>query len=221
MWFPLPPRGRLKTAPPNTKPKSTYTPSIFPDLLRTSLLALRDSADAFPPLKSAVSGVVALWDIADRARHSKSDAHAIALRAKEILDVIADAVPDGSAIPEPMLVGINRFTVYDRVELRFTTDHSALSLLADVGRSMETIAVTGGVSRVLRLNRNERILQNIKSQLDDAYRDFMVSPFSGIRYGPVKYHSDSVNAPCRGPAGEARTRARSNTPGCQDGGRGY
>jgi hypothetical protein len=94
--------------------------------------ALKESADTFPPLKSAVSGVVALFEIAEvggclhlaatpkhadiatrtpqRAKHAKSDAHAIALRTKEILDVVADAVPDGSAIPAPMAQSIQRFT---------------------------------------------------------------------------------------------------------------
>lgn len=48
-----------------------------------------------------------------RTKHCKSDARAIALRTKEILDVIADAVPDGSRIPQPMLRSIQRFTMWD------------------------------------------------------------------------------------------------------------
>ncbi|KAJ7750787.1 hypothetical protein B0H16DRAFT_1549078 [Mycena metata] len=155
MWFPLRPRGRLK--PNNTStPKPSHTSNAFADISRTSLLALRDSADAFPPLKSAASGVVALWDIADRAKHCKSEARAIALRAKEILEVIADAVPDPSAIPDEMLLSIQRFT----------------DLLDHIVSSIKSIAAAGGFSRVFHLNRNEEALLRIKSQLDNAYRDF-------------------------------------------------
>ncbi|KAJ7138948.1 hypothetical protein C8R46DRAFT_1136584 [Mycena filopes] len=145
-------RGRLKSGDPSP-------PNPFPDILRTSLLALRDSADAFPPLKSAVGGVVALWDIADGAKHCQSDARAIALRAKEILDVIADAVPDASAIPDPMLRSIQRFT----------------GLLNEIAWSMGPITDSGGFSRILHLNHYDRALNNIKAQLDDAYRDFCMA----------------------------------------------
>ncbi|KAJ7936015.1 hypothetical protein B0H13DRAFT_2304088 [Mycena leptocephala] len=123
------------------------------------MLALKESADAFPPLKSAVGGVIVVWDIVERAKHSKADARAIALRTKEILDVIADVVPDGSAIPPPMLQSIGRFTL----------------LLDDIKFQMEAIVLTGGVSRIVRLNSNERSLQGIKARLDDAYRDFLAA----------------------------------------------
>jgi hypothetical protein len=46
-----------------------------------------------------------------RAKHSKADARDIALRTKEIVDIVADAVPDPSAISSPMLRSIGRFTV--------------------------------------------------------------------------------------------------------------
>jgi hypothetical protein len=42
---------------------------------------------------------------------------------------------------------------------------------------MEAITLTGRISRVVHLNRNERVLQDIKSRLDDAYRDFLVRHF--------------------------------------------
>jgi hypothetical protein len=41
----------------------------------------------------------------------KTDAHNITLHTKEIVDVIADAVPDGSDIPPLMLQSIERFTM--------------------------------------------------------------------------------------------------------------
>ncbi|KAJ7055323.1 hypothetical protein C8F01DRAFT_1160178, partial [Mycena amicta] len=98
--FPFPSRARLKPS------------GALPDILWTSLTALRESSDAFPPLKSAVGGVVVLCNIAERAKHSKSDARDIALRTKKILDVVAEAVPDPTAISPAMLKSIERFTLY-------------------------------------------------------------------------------------------------------------
>ncbi|KAJ7289143.1 hypothetical protein C8J57DRAFT_426932 [Mycena rebaudengoi] len=138
---------------------SSRNGSTFSDILWTSLCALKDSADAFPPLKSAVGGVVALWEIAERAKHSKADARDIALRTQEIIDVIADAVPDGSKIPLAMLQSIERFTL----------------MLEEIRVSMEVITLTGGVSRVVHLSENERTVQDIKVRLDEQYRDFLAA----------------------------------------------
>ncbi|KAJ7775323.1 hypothetical protein B0H16DRAFT_1712902 [Mycena metata] len=49
------------------------------------------------------------------------------------------------------------------------------SLLDEVRCSIEAIALTDRVSRVLHLNHNERILQGIRAQLDEAYRDFLAA----------------------------------------------
>lgn len=46
-----------------------------------------------------------------RAKHSKLDARDIVLRAKKILDVVADSVPDPSMIPPEMLKAIENFTM--------------------------------------------------------------------------------------------------------------
>ncbi|KAJ6554259.1 hypothetical protein B0H19DRAFT_144040 [Mycena capillaripes] len=158
MWPPFALRGRRPRFSTSKWKHLLNSDSIASDLLSTSLLALKESADVFPPLKSVVGGVLAVWDIAERAKHCKSDARDIALRTKAILFIIADAVPDGSFISQPMLLSIQRFTV----------------LLNDIHGSIEAIALTRGVSHVVRFKRNERTLQTIKSQLDDAYRDFMV-----------------------------------------------
>ncbi|KAJ7801013.1 hypothetical protein B0H14DRAFT_2897342 [Mycena olivaceomarginata] len=142
MRIPFPSGVRLKPTPPAppAKPKSLLSRRVhaLPDVLWTSILALKESADAFPPLKSAVGGVIVLCDIAERTRHCKSGARDIALRTKEILDVIADAVPDPSMIPPSML---------------------------KICSTMEQISLTGSVSRFVYLNRNERMLKDIRSRL--------------------------------------------------------
>ncbi|KAJ7910150.1 hypothetical protein B0H13DRAFT_2013144, partial [Mycena leptocephala] len=94
-----------------------------------------------------------------RAKYSRTDALDIALPTKEILDVIADSVPDGAAIPPPMLKSIEAFTV----------------VLDEIRRNLEDIALTGRLSRIAHLRRNERTVEGMKTQLDDAYRDFLVS----------------------------------------------
>ncbi|KAJ7439642.1 hypothetical protein FB451DRAFT_1415578 [Mycena latifolia] len=137
-WAKLKPSAVVSTRKPRP-----HEDNPLPDVLRASLLALKDSADAFPPLKSAVGG---------RAKHSKDDTRDVALRANEILNVVADAVPDVTAISPSMKESIKRFAVL--------LDHHRL----------KSIALASGVSRVLRLHSNEWTLQKIKAQLDDAYR---------------------------------------------------
>ncbi|KAJ7664969.1 hypothetical protein B0H17DRAFT_1184576 [Mycena rosella] len=180
MQFVFPSRAKKR---PNPKPKPVSSSPklklckdsalIAGDLLWTSLLALKESADAFPPLKSAVGGVVALYEIAERAKHCKADARDIAERTKVILDVIAEAVPDPSIITPPMLQDIERFT----------------ALLDEIWCSMQAITLTGGLlRRLVHLNRNERTIERIKARLDVAFSDFMAA--SALR---VEVHSIQVN----------------------------
>jgi hypothetical protein len=56
-------RRKAKLKPPNQA--SSRNGSTFSDILWISLCALKESADALPPLKSAVDGVVALWEIVE------------------------------------------------------------------------------------------------------------------------------------------------------------
>ncbi|KAJ7713024.1 hypothetical protein B0H14DRAFT_3017351 [Mycena olivaceomarginata] len=161
MWLSFPSRERK---PPSSTAKlkslaSSTSAAAVPDLFSTALLALKESADAFPPLKSAVGGVLAVTDIAQRAKHSKSDARDIALRTQAILDIIAAALPDPSVISDSMLQSIECFT----------------RLLDEINTAIEPIALSGSVSRVVHLNRHERVVQDIKARLEDSYRDFMAA----------------------------------------------
>ncbi|KAF7302835.1 hypothetical protein MKEN_01245500 [Mycena kentingensis (nom. inval.)] len=135
----------------------------IPDVIRISLDALRQSADAFPPLKSAVGGVLALWDLTERTKHCKTKAHKVSLHATAILDTIADSVGDPANIPPPMLLSIDRFT-------------STLGMIHDC---LIEVAQTRGISRVVHLRRNEAILEDMLVKLDDAYRTFVIA--SSIR----------------------------------------
>ncbi|KAJ7176985.1 hypothetical protein C8R46DRAFT_47411 [Mycena filopes] len=105
-------RGRFKNSAKIGRLKlySTPTANNLSDVLWNSLRVIRDSSDALPPLKSAAGGVMALWDVAKRAKHSKADARGLALRAQDIVKVIADAVPNATTITPAMLLSIERFT---------------------------------------------------------------------------------------------------------------
>ncbi|KAJ7769667.1 hypothetical protein DFH07DRAFT_954261 [Mycena maculata] len=59
MRFPFPSRVKLKAS--TAKPLSRSSAAL-PDIVWTSLPALKESADAFLPLKSAVGGVIAICD---------------------------------------------------------------------------------------------------------------------------------------------------------------
>ncbi|KAG6909983.1 hypothetical protein DXG01_013983 [Tephrocybe rancida] len=107
---------RVPPRPPDPKepPKRWWTPfrrtsSSISDVTRTSLLALVQSADAFPPLKSACGCVLTIWDTAERVRDSRNNAQALALRCFEILNVVADSVPNPSALSSEMKASLARF----------------------------------------------------------------------------------------------------------------
>ncbi|KAJ7206180.1 hypothetical protein C8J57DRAFT_1484882 [Mycena rebaudengoi] len=154
---PHPPKGEAEA------PESDVRP---PDVLWTSLHALKESADAFPPLKSVVGGVVAIWDIAEHAKRSRTEACDIALRTKKIVDLIADAVPDPSEIPPSMLLSIDRFTLINS---------SSSSALDEIRCGMEAIELSGSLSCLVHLNRHDRTIQGIKTRLDAEYRDFLAA----------------------------------------------
>jgi hypothetical protein len=75
------------------------------------------------------------------------------------------------------------------------------SLLNEIKGSMEAITLTGRMSRVVHLNRNERVLQDIKSRLDNAYHDFLVCYSLHHRHGSAFiYHPGCLGSQTRIPA---------------------
>ncbi|KAJ7106226.1 hypothetical protein C8R44DRAFT_858312 [Mycena epipterygia] len=128
------------------------------DLLYTSLTALRASSDAFPPLKSVVGAVTSVLEISQRVTHSKKDARQLARRTVEILEALADAIPDPAAIPDPMLASIKRFE----------------RTLEDIKTEMCLLMKRGRMWRLRHLNRSEGALLNFNRRLDDASREFTI-----------------------------------------------
>ncbi|KAJ7227948.1 hypothetical protein C8J57DRAFT_1534721 [Mycena rebaudengoi] len=130
----------------------------------------KESATAFPPLKSAIGGVVAIWDIAGitvisvtqdlpSARSTPGPMPAtLRCGIKDTADLIANAVPDGSEIPPPMQQIIERFT-YSRRE------HAAWRPSGFPARPLPHAP-----------GDNERTITNITTRLDDQHHDILVGP---------------------------------------------
>ncbi|KAF7312601.1 hypothetical protein MIND_00274200 [Mycena indigotica] len=55
---------------PRRSKKRKKLASTTADLLKTSLMALKESSDAFPPLKSAVGAVLVVCDLAERTKQA-------------------------------------------------------------------------------------------------------------------------------------------------------
>ncbi|KAJ7215423.1 hypothetical protein GGX14DRAFT_391853 [Mycena pura] len=153
------------------------------DIALTSLTALRDSADVFPPLQSVVGGVLALWDAAEvppplqRAKTSKERARALSRRAYEVLEVLTDAVPDPSNIHPSMLVSIQRF---DDV-LREARD--AIDPLTKRRRF---------VSSVLSVNRDEATLELFNRRLDESFQTFTIGGLTRVETQLLAIKADAT-----------------------------
>jgi len=128
------------------------------DGLNTSLRALKESPDAFPPLKSVVGGALAIYDIAQRVSRSKRTAKDLADRTIQTLYILAENVPDATAISPDMLNNISRFEV----------------VLNDLHAALERLALQGRWKRLFHLNSNEGELDVFKQRLEVACQAFTI-----------------------------------------------
>ncbi|KAJ6577795.1 hypothetical protein B0H19DRAFT_1370877 [Mycena capillaripes] len=149
------------------------------DIALTSLTALRESSDAFPPLKSAVGGVLALWNTAERVKTSKERAQALSRRTYEILEALTDAVPDPANIHPSMLASIQRF---DDV-LREARD--AMVPLTKRRRFMAS---------VLSLSRDEATLELFNRRLDESFQSFTIAGLTRVETQLLAIKADATVA---------------------------
>ncbi|KAJ7670719.1 hypothetical protein DFH06DRAFT_1468495 [Mycena polygramma] len=131
----------------------------YQDLLWTSLTALKTSSDAFPPLKGVVGAAVSIMEISQRITHSKKDAHELAKRAVELLELLADVISDRGSIPDQMLASIVRFE----------------SILEEIRTEMTQLMNRGRMWRFSHLNRSESTLRKFNRRLDIASQDFVMA----------------------------------------------
>ncbi|KAF8208113.1 hypothetical protein K438DRAFT_315317 [Mycena galopus ATCC 62051] len=122
------------------------------DAVHTSLELLNDSADACGPLKSAVGGVVALWNLVHRVGECNDNAETLAWRSFTILDTLYQSIDPNEEIPSGLLNQILQFE----------------QLIEEIRVAMEAITKKNRLHRVLHLRRSEAQLAKFTCRLDSA-----------------------------------------------------
>ena len=109
-------------------------------------------------------------------KNSKTNAQILLNRSVEILEILADALPDPSDIPSPMLISINRFEKYVfRYQAVFNShDVFCPRLLLEIEDAMKPLTKQRPLKSLLHLNRNEDTLDDFHRRLDEAFQSFMV-----------------------------------------------
>jgi len=124
----------------------------------TALTALKESSDAFPPLKSVVAGVLHIGDLSEKVKSNKEECRKLASRAQETLDRIAVAVPDATCISSDLLVRIDEFT----------------RTLTDIECFMKSLCRLGVLRRLLHHKEHEDLIVEFNRRLDEAFKSFIL-----------------------------------------------
>ncbi|KIM87723.1 hypothetical protein PILCRDRAFT_258860 [Piloderma croceum F 1598] len=103
-------RRRLKPPEVTTPRKSPSRRSATASAVTLSLNALKESVDAFPPLKSAVGGVLHILELSRKVKTNKEECQKLSSRVQEMLDQIAVAVPDVTCLSPELHARIDKFT---------------------------------------------------------------------------------------------------------------
>ncbi|KAJ7689721.1 hypothetical protein B0H17DRAFT_1066115 [Mycena rosella] len=174
----LGPRGRQKgrVAPVAAHSSGLPFAALSSDALRESLTLLKDSTDVFPPLKSAVGGVLAVWDLAERVSASDENAQALARRAVGILDVIYKAVGGAGPVSPELLQEMVKFE----------------ELLREISAAMEEYLKAGRVRRVLYLRKQESRLTQFTARLDVAAEAFKIGSSTRTELASTRIESTST-----------------------------
>ncbi|KAJ7572371.1 hypothetical protein C8J56DRAFT_990554, partial [Mycena floridula] len=167
--------GFSKLIKPNSKLKTRWSGCrpMAMDIARTSLMALKESADAFPPLKSAVGSVLALWDIVEKMQSCKALREALACRCVSILETLAEAVPDPINISPDMLKSIDGFK----------------GLVTEIAQELSEHNYATRFTRLANLNRNRGQFDTLLRKLDDASSLFVVATAVRIEGSTVQINA--------------------------------
>ncbi|TDL15183.1 hypothetical protein BD410DRAFT_135240 [Rickenella mellea] len=140
--------------------------SISRDISDATLLMLtqlKESADFFPPLKSAVGGVLSIYQLSQTVKSNKKDARQLAKRAVELIEILERATNASTNISTDLRDSIHKFNV-------------SLHYIHNV---MARLAAQKKVERWLRMNDHKDELMRCNNMLDDAARVFTLA--SNIR----------------------------------------
>lgn len=153
----LPPGGRPK---PLITTKSTSTFHALP-LVKDFVAGLRESADAFPPLKSVVGGVLYIWQLAEQVKSNRKQAEALAERAKELVTLVTDLmrlIDNPENMPPDMCLALELFA----------------STLTEISTFMEQLSHQKGISRFLDRSKHQEQLSQYALRLSEVERDFQL-----------------------------------------------
>ncbi|KAJ7450338.1 hypothetical protein FB451DRAFT_1285739 [Mycena latifolia] len=150
---------------PRKRLKGKKTALLTFDAVRTTLELAHESADVFPPLKSALGAVVAVCNLADRVAAFDTDSETLAWRCIAMLDTIYTSIEGTSpdALPPDMLHNIVQFE----------------QLLTEIQNTMEKCLQKCRLRRVLHLRRHESQLAKFTSKLDSAAEVFAIGAMTG------------------------------------------
>ncbi|KAJ7840270.1 hypothetical protein B0H14DRAFT_2785341, partial [Mycena olivaceomarginata] len=143
----------MRLPPDKWKPHIKRGSGVCSDIDFMSLTALLELADGFPPLKSAVGGVLVLWNTVECVKTSKEKAKALSWHAYKVLKALTDTVPDLSNISPSMLMSIQHF---DSVLIE------ACNVMAPLTKRR----------RLLSLNHDEATLELFNRHLDESFQTF-------------------------------------------------
>ncbi|KAF8480661.1 hypothetical protein JB92DRAFT_1756380 [Gautieria morchelliformis] len=168
---------RLKQ--PNNRP--AYDDDSMPpadSTLRTAamvtLTALRDSSDAFPPLKSVTGGLLHLIELSETAKGNREGCRALAMRAKEILLVLDDVVPNPTKIPPDVLDRISDFT----------------RSLEPIEAYMKSLQGRKWLDRVIHHRKDQDKITELKQNLDRAFQEFQMTSSIVLQSNVIELDED-------------------------------
>ncbi|KAJ7019696.1 hypothetical protein C8F04DRAFT_1146978 [Mycena alexandri] len=162
----LRPRGPHKAPVPSVANSPAPFEGLSSDAIRTSLNNLKNSPDVFPPFKSAVSAVLAVWDLADHVSEYDEHAEGLARRAFDILDIIFNVSGGGvGPVSVAMLDAIRTF----------------VGLLHEISAAMEEELELGR----LHLQTRESQLAQFGVRLDVIFEGFKIGSAGSVEEQPV------------------------------------
>ncbi|KAJ7913726.1 hypothetical protein B0H13DRAFT_2465735 [Mycena leptocephala] len=142
---------------------------------KVTLNALQASTDAFPPLKSAVSAVIVLLELREKAKSNKKGCEHIAKRSAQLVQDIWRQTKDfGVALPgevEGSVVQIGE-------------------LFIEIERFFEELTKENLWERLARQDRNQSQVEEYGRLLDEAMLHFSIN----LELGTHRLHLESVAA---------------------------
>jgi hypothetical protein len=155
---------------------SGWRPRLDPvscaDVASTALKVLEKPV---PILSGAVSGVSALLDTAKRVKQSKERAQALSQHSATLAESVDH---DHSNMPPLMLESVLSYK----------------DQLSEVRAAMMPITERGWISRLLRLNRNEDILDTFNQRLNEAQQRFLVGIVTQTRVEASQFQKNTADS---------------------------